>query len=171
MRIHKTTEPHDQRPVLYRHAKCKHCDHRFTYHLAATRDTSAKRPECPECGTQGIGGPFGRTNPAEWLPIIQAVGEDTRLGYADWLAGDAALVNRTAKDRDDLFVFVGERREYLPCRTTVHRRSHGIDSTGFGPETWGKWISNGADIGLIDIESVPDQRQPNHFRGSDGGDR
>lgn len=157
MKIHKTRDTPPQHPVLYRHAKCKNCDHRFTYHRAAAPDRSQTRPECPGCGKQGIGGPFGRTNPAEWLRVINAAAEGSPYEYADWLAGEAALLKPDAPEGNrDHYIFVGERKEYLPCRTTTHVDASGVPGTGFSPEVYARWLSNGVEMDLVSITEVPD---------------
>jgi len=166
MKVHKTTDSSPTRPVLYRHAKCKNCDHKFRYHLSAAPNRNATRPPCPNCDEQGISGPFGRTNPAEWLPIIQQVAaeSDSEYEYADWLAGEAALYKPAQREHlDDTFVFVDEPKAYLPCRITKQRNERGVDSGGFGPAVYAKWLANDAPMELVDSERVPD-RQPVSLR-------
>ena len=159
MRLHKTKDVDPSHPVLYRHAKCKACDHRFTYHLSAAEDRRGYRPECPECGKQGVGGPFGRVNPAEWLPLVQHAAEGTPFTYADWLAGDAAFYRPSGehgRGRDETWITVAPRREYLPCRITQHVQVPDVPSTGFSPEVWARWVSNGVEVTLVDAEEAPD---------------
>jgi len=170
MKIHQATDSADIRPVLFRHAKCKNCDERFRYHVSAAENDRGTRPPCPACDEQGIGGPFGRINPAEWLPVIAAAGDGTRFENRDWLAGRAALVNRTDEDHDDLFVYVGERKAYLPCRTTTHIDADGTMRTGFPPRVWGRWFDNGADIQLVDVDELPEHRWDNRLGGEGGED-
>lgn len=156
--------------MLYRHAKCKNCDHQFTYHVSAAPNNRGTRPPCPECGAQGIGGPFGRTNPAEWNGIVQEAGQGTEYDYADWLAGEAALcLSVTDDDSYDKYVFVDDRRQSLPCRITTHRDERGVGSTGFSPSVWRRWLDNGAEISLVGIDAVPDRKPITEMRVEDSG--
>lgn len=160
MRVHKTRDADPIPPVLYRHAKCKNCDHRFRYHISAAEDNRGKRPPCPECGKQGTGGPFGRTNPAEWLAIVQAAAEGTPFTYADWLAGDAALYKWLDKSDDpqqERYVTVTPRKDYLPCRITEHLNGEGVWGTGFSPHVWMKWLHHGANMELVDVAEAPER--------------
>lgn len=162
--IHRTVDAADLRPVTHRHAKCKNCDHQFRYHRTAAENDRGTRPECPECEEQGIGGPFGRVSPAEYLAIALAAADGTPYTYGDWLAGDA-VVHVDLRDPQNEYLYV-IRREYLPCAITdaISQREGGergslktSRSGSWRPEVYHRWMANDVEVELVGEDELPEE--------------
>lgn len=151
-------------PVTHRHAKCKECEAEFTYWRGATNDNSGKRPQCPECGKQGIGGPFGRTSPAEYLGIITVAAANTEFDYRDWLIGDVVAYVEYTNGAEWIHII---RRDYLPCAIAYaasYRDEEGREEKysrrrAWSPVVYWDYVKNGVEFELVPIEEIPEQAQ------------
>jgi len=160
MKIHKTSNAGDTRPVMYRHAKCKNCDHEFTYWRGAAENGT--RPECPECDEQGISGPFGRINPAEYLPIVLAAAEGTGLEYRHWLAGEAVVrvdyFDRVEQEPEPIWFYVDrEPVGDVPCVLLKRVDEDGSVSTPWKPHTYQQQLDNGVEMTLVPTDECPEE--------------
>jgi len=149
-------------PVMYRHAKCRNCGYQFVYWYGATPDRTGVRPECPECGKQGLSGPFGRVNPAEFLPIITQAADDSEFKYRHWLAGDAVLridyLDHATGDPSPRWLYVNhDPVADLPCLTTRSVDEDGDVSSGWKPHTYQTYLDNDVEMTLVSADERPQE--------------
>lgn len=162
-KIQRAVDVAAQHPVTHRHAKCKNCDERFRYHRSAAEDNNGHRPHCPNCDEQGIGGPFGRVNPAEYLGIIVEAAEGTPFEYRHWLANEAVM-HADYRDEQESWLSV-RRADYLPCAITQKVSRHmkeggelGLSrSGGWSPHVYARYLQNGVEMNLVGVDDLDDE--------------
>lgn len=154
MRIHKTNTASSDPQILYRHAKCRDCDHVFTYWIGASDDKRGHFPECPECG----GRAYGKTNPAEYLPFVNQGAEGTEFEYRHWLAGEAIL--RVDMRDGPYYLFVDDG--YWPHKhASACRERPGSRFGGWSPTTMFQHYGS-CRMELVAVDGLPDHRGWNH---------